>query len=480
LQLRALAAPLFTALLLASCGGAGGGGQTRLVPAASGNPAPVVPSQFTLMDVQVAPYAVWADTVRAQPLAVTARTKSVGAIGLSLSYFDGLIGGSGTQITKPMFDDGTHGDAVAADGIWTLALRLDVHEPAVLRLYDGQVDALPITIQASDGSGIVAPTNSIEARLDVAMLDPALRGSVAATVVDASMLVTDSVVNLVDPTFESRTIARTTQRLYDVFAGDPFDFAVIFHTRTSGDGIPRSFSVENDVLGIGLTAFDQSAEYGSAGALQQVVFQNAHTLGLEINHELGHRWAAYLNKPALNLTLGNGVHWGPSAHVGQMGNGPFLQSEADGYRVTNADGSDHFVSNSYSNLELYLMGLAAADEVAPLRFVTDPNVDVRFGALLPEPATRLVTIDDIRAVYGARQPSGAAAPNAFSAAFVVVSDDFLTQAEYTLTTIIARYLAGTSSGGQRSGGLFEISDPPSFSACTGFRATLDTTLPPLP
>jgi len=472
--------PLASALLLVSCGGGAGGGETPLSPSANGNPAPGVPSQFTLEDVQVTPYAVWADALHSQQITVTARTKSVGNIKLTLSYFDALVGGSGAQITKPMFDDGTHGDAVAADGVWSLAFHVEVAEPSVLRLYDGEADTLPITIQASDGSGLVVPTNSIEARLDVAVLNPMLRGTVAASIVDASTLVTDSVVNLVDPNFDDQAITRTMQRLYGMFADDPFDFAVIFHTRTTGDGIPRSLSVKNDVAGIGLDTYDHSADYGSAGALQQVVFQNAHTLGLEINHEFGHRWAAYLNRSALNLTLPNGVHWGPSDHVGQMGNGPFLQSEGGQFRVTNADGSDHFISNPYSDLELYLMGLARADDVTPLRFVTDRGVNVQFGALLPAAATQLVTIDDIIAVYGARQPSVAASQTAFRAAFVVMSDHFLAEAEYTLTTVIARYLAGTSSGGQRTGGLFEVSDPPSFGACTRFRATLDTTLPPLP
>ena len=54
-----------------------------------------------------------------------------------------------------------------------------------------------------------------------------------------------------------------------------------------------------------------------------------------------------------------------------MGNGPYLLQEPDGLRVTNADDSDKFVANPFSNLELYLMGLAQPDEVPPLRFVTD-------------------------------------------------------------------------------------------------------------
>jgi hypothetical protein len=71
----------------------------------------------------------------------------------------------------------------------------------------------------------------------------------------------------------------------------------------------------------------------------------------------------------------------------------------------------------------------------------------------------------------------AASQNAFSAIYVVVSDRVLTAPEYALTSLLAQYAAGTSAGGKRTGGLFEALDPPSFGAATGFRATLDTTLP---
>ncbi len=88
-----------------------------------------------------------------------------------------------------------------------------------------------------------------------------------------------------------------------------------------------------------------------------------------------------------------------------------------------------------------------------------------------------MTIDDIVSVYGARVPAVAASQNAFAALYVVVSDRLLSAPEYTLTSLIAQYAAGTSNGGKRTGGLFEALDPPSFGAATGFRATLDTTLP---
>jgi len=461
--------------LLAGCGGGAGGG-AAITPAANGNPAPGAAS-FTLNDVSVAPYAVWSDDV-GHPITVTARTaNSTGDIRLTLSYFDGLVGGSGAQIAASMYDDGTHGDAVAHDGVWTLTFALGIAAPTHLRLYDGRVDSISIAITAAAGNATVAPANSIDARVDLALVDRALENDYPARAIDATMQATDTMVNIVDPNFDETHLERTLTQLYAAIPGDPFDFAILFRTRTSGDGVPRSVGVKNDVGGINVAAFDRTADYGSAGRLQQVVYQNAHVLGLETNHEIGHRWAAYLHLPALNLSLPTGFHWGPSNHVGQMGNGPYLLEEAGGYRVTNANDSQNFVINAFSSLELYLMGLARPDEVQPLRFVTDPSVDVQFGALLPAASTRLVTIDDIAGVYGARAPAAIASQSAFTAAYVVVSDRPLTKPEWTLTSHIAHYAGGASPGGKREGGLFEALDPPSFAAATGFRASLETTLP---
>jgi hypothetical protein len=472
---------LVTAAGATGCGGgAGGGAAAAAAPApsaTSGNPALGVSANFTLDRIQVAPYAIWADAIGSQPITVTARTTGTTDIHLSLTYFDELIGGSGQRIVEPMFDDGSHGDATAGDGVFTRTLVLDVTEPQLLRLYDGQIDTIPIAIEASDGRSFVAPSNSIDARTDLALVSPTLRGQDPPQSADATTRVTDTLVNVIDPSFDATQLESLLQRLYRTFPGDPFDFAVIFATRTTGDGIPRSLGVKNDVGGINLAQFDDSAEYGSAGRLQQVVFQNGKTLGLEINHEIGHRWGAYLNKPALNLSLPTGFHWGTSDHVGQMGNGPYLQADGAGYRVGNGGGADHFVSNPFSKLELYLMGLVPPGEVPAYRFVTDPTVDVQFDAWLAETSTRLVTIDDVVSVYGARTPASSTSQNAFTAVFVVVSDAFLSAAEAALSSHIAHYMAGSSAGGQRSGGLFEVSDPPSFSAATGYRASLQTQLP---
>ncbi len=469
---------VLAALLSACGGGSGGSSEPQGNDVATSNTAPGIIASFSLQNVEVSPYAVWSDALAIQPITVKAHTKATGQIALTLSYFDGLVDGSGARILRPMFDDGTHGDERAGDGVWTLTFTLDLAEPSRLRLYDGLVDSVPIAIAATNGDQApISPDNSIDASIDVSIVARSEQNAFNVRSIDAKTQRTDTMINIVDPTFDDAAIERTMARVYEALPGDPFDFAVLFHTHSTGDGVPRSIGVKNDVAGINVAPFDYSAAYRSAGRLQQIAFQNAHTLGLEINHEIGHRWAAYLNAAALNLSLPTGFHWGASDHVGQMGNGPFLLPDRDGYRVTNAEDSEKFVANPFSDLELYLMGLVRPDEVRPYRFVTDRSVDVQFGAIVPAESTRVVTIDDIINVYGQRVPAMATSQSAFTAAYVVVSDRLLTQPEYTLTSLIAHYASGTSSGGKRSGGLFEVLDPPSFGAATGYRATLDTMLP---
>jgi hypothetical protein len=81
----------------------------------------------------VTPYAVWADGARSRSLLRRAEERRCDRA--QSFYFDGLIGGSGAQITKPMFDDGTHGDAVAATA--SGRSRCVSMWPSPVALYDG-------------------------------------------------------------------------------------------------------------------------------------------------------------------------------------------------------------------------------------------------------------------------------------------------------------------------------------------------------
>jgi hypothetical protein len=468
--------------LAAGCGG-GAGSDTMtsgVAPSPDAGASNAPKGAFRLLDAEVTPYAIWADEIETREITVRVRTGGAGSgIHFEVVCFDEMVGGSGELASFPLFDDGTQGDVIAGDGVWTRAFALGFSEPPILRLYDGQLDRLTLSVVARDAEGnVVAPAHPFDARLDLGVLSPTRAREPTPRAVSAVASISDHVVNLVIPGFDGNAASVVGERLYALYPDDPFDFLVVFSTRLTGDGIPRSIGVRNDAEGIHRPRFDASASFGSAGRLSQVVLQNARVLGVELNHEIGHRWASYLDAPALDLTRPHGVHWGPSNHVGQMGNGPYLEAVGGGrHFVTNAEDSEKFTLNPFSTLELYLMGLVGPEAVAPLRFVTDPAVTVQFGQSLDESATRRVTIDDIVSVYGPRRPAAPDSQKDFRAAIVVVSDRALADTEWALSETVARYVEGTSAGGVRSGGLFDVVDPPAFAAATGFRATLRTELP---
>ena len=198
---------LLSSLLAACGGGAGGASTTPTTVSSSANTAPGVVASFTLQDVEASPYAVWADELSSRSITVKARSTTTGNAALQLSYFDGLIGGSGAQIVKPMYDDGTHGDAMAHDGVWTLTFPLGLAEPDQLRLYDGAVDTVSISIAATDGSKSLSPSNSIDARIDVAVLSRSAENEFPVHAIDATTQATDAML-----TSSIRSSARPTSQ----------------------------------------------------------------------------------------------------------------------------------------------------------------------------------------------------------------------------------------------------------------------------
>jgi hypothetical protein len=156
--------------------------------------------------------------------------------------------------------------------------------------------------------------------------------------------------------------------------------------------------------------------------------------GFEIlGHEVGHRWLARLRvrEPggtASGALLGRGgVHWSF-----------FLDSDAsvlEGNDIAPA-GRGLFettaIARGFSALDLYAMGLAAPEEVAPFFYVAEaddfrparpftagssPEVGVSFSGL-----RRDATIEDVIAVMGPRVPASGAAPRVLRQAFVLVAD----------------------------------------------------------
>lgn len=225
---------------------------------------------------------------------------------------------------------------------------------------------------------------------------------------------------------------------------DVFEQIVIYTTRPLNP-VPGTLAFEvntrNDIRGIGVDAnLDQAAAWGSAGTLASVVYMDAIDPYLDVDgfeilgHEVGHRWLARLTfrdgaGRMSNGLLGRGlVHWSF-----------FFNSDAsvlEGNRIVDQGGGRFEtveITQGYSALDQYAMGLRAPSEVPPLFYVDDPdnfqpNRVFKFSST-PEVGVsftgvrRDVRIEDVVAAMGPRLPEAGRAPRLLRHAFVLVADE---------------------------------------------------------
>ncbi|MBI2871074.1 MAG: hypothetical protein HYY14_05110 [Candidatus Omnitrophica bacterium] len=228
------------------------------------------------------------------------------------------------------------------------------------------------------------------------------------------------------------------QRFYSTHS-DSYDTVIIFVGSTFSaqvepeSGFAFSQGVRNDVLGIGLPIYNDTALFGlSTAQLKNFVNMNdlgeytgptsnvsagsSNITGVEIlGQEVEHRWGAFVNTSVADI-LGRGdAHWsfflnsdddpttGPGASV----------MEGNGW-VDNGDGSFTTTRpfDSFFELDEYIMGLRGAAGVGPMLFVKQAKGKkggVGESNLPAEGVTvtgtaRTVTIGDVIAANGARIP----------------------------------------------------------------------------
>jgi hypothetical protein len=198
-------------------------------------------------------------------------------------------------------------------------------------------------------------------------------------------------------------------------------------------------SVRNEVSGIGFEIHDDSADWGSAGALASVVYMDSVDAYLEVDgfeilgHETGHRWLARLlvrpsDGSSSGALLGRGdAHWSffldSDASVLE---GNQIEETSDG-RFATTD-----IVQRFSPLDQYAMGLrsaaevprffhvALADDFLPPRTYkasSGPEVGVRFSGV-----RRDLSIEDVVAALGPREPPADRAPRLLRQAYVLVAD----------------------------------------------------------
>ena len=380
-------------------------------------------------------------------------------------------------IESELRDDGTGGDAIPDDGIYTITLQAsdvtdnlqpdDVFRPFIgflniyqqqTRIFRGNIFAEVITEQLP-------------------------RGTVESLAANAQN--TQYVFNLIDTAFvtgQSTDITRVVRRFYEYFPDD-FDFINIVYALSRFQN-RFHFAVRNDVLGIGLSVFNNASVYGSSGKLQGIsvfpisgLFDGAESV---YQHELAHQWINFLRVPPLDSgiphwpisSLASGIMGFSIPPSSEGGNYPcFLIPEPGGIRLVPRTGAPVF-----TDLDLYLMGLVPPEQVQEAIVFADqtaartlPCTGVFTGATLK------VRIEDIINAVGRRIPDYTTAPNRFRVATIVVStDELLNEDELAFYSFFAKRAEEPNETPYHLGFAKGIAKP--FSISTAGIASLDAAI----
>lgn len=306
---------------------------------------------------------------------------------------------------------------------WVPAYDPSLHvKPPMAHYPDGSVSQL---VRDADWLDEVARYRRDHPRPFAAPGDVVLQGEVVVVQGDDESIETNG------SSFSIRSIPAITRRVIEK-VGDHFHALTLWTSFDDKGNRSEAYesTVKNEVRGLGVALRDMSASYGSKGTLRSVL--NMKTIALRAGdtaatwlphlstwgQESGHRWMMFMRfiDPRTgresDALLGRDCgHY--QKYVDTQG------SVHDGYAWRdNGDGTFSWTEKEvrYGNLDLYGMGLLAADEVPPF-FLIDGIPGYRYpscrdyGSVMrpPEKMTRGtrvdVGIDDVIVAMGERTPA---------------------------------------------------------------------------
>ena len=326
-------------------------------------------------------------------------------------------------VDRPMYDDGTHGDRVAGDGLWTILFTPE----EILSKNTGDQVFRPFI-----GTCRASKTGTFDVFAEVWTSEIGLR---TVRPIDATGQETDYVVNYTATRNEIQGLdAQKWAKRFYATHGDKYDFLnfVLIYDLIRQ---PSHTRVKQPVQGIDASVFDNSASYGSSGRLlgfttfpMPTFFDGA---GQRTIHEMGHQWMNFLT----GTPFGSGIpHWpkgdiainvmGVAMPNGAFGryNFTFTPNGSGGYVVGPGKEED---GSTFNSMELYLMGLVPPAEVGTFFVLKDQTRDLTVGQTLQPSDITLVTVNDVIAARGPRVPSSADAPKTFRCATIILSEQLL-------------------------------------------------------
>lgn len=250
----------------------------------------------------------------------------------------------------------------------------------------------------------------------------------------------------------------TAQEYQEVFKdiytkfNDNFDFIFLIHNngaKPHNMSYGSTLNISNHVSGIGTEIFDRSKDFGSEGKLK-AIFHFPTLNGLRngpVLHEIMHHWANYAFPTedfdiAARQSISAGPHWGFSGCGGMLGG--FIQSTLQ----TNVDGDSnkYYLKTSpittYSNFEMYLMGLIPPQELTPFDVFTD--IVSWDPPLLVARTRRRYDRATIEEELGVRSPDNTSSQKQFQALVVVATPVPLTSYEWESMDLQAETLSKNS------------------------------------
>jgi hypothetical protein len=383
---------------------------------------------------------------------------------------------------QSLYDDGSHGDRIANDGVYTLhdlKAKIDNFYPFFKRHHNNYGFHIKLINTAGQESIEVAQLGFVDPEVAFPAAD--LGDGCAAT--RSAFFITDTKGEIF-PGYPVTTIVcgssvypAAYKKLYDRFE-DVFDFIILMPETTVREPdtyierVPYCVNVRNDVLHIGQPIFNESANYFSKGRLRSVVY-HSFGFGAILEHEVGHSWGMRLGS-TLGLIgedkkpEGRYGHWVAQADIdGQMSSfiqGCTLADNGDGTWRLKPQNRDYM---PYSPLELYAMGLIPPSEVPAVHLLE--NLDTSNPEKVTAGSVKTYTMAEIMAAHGGeRIPAYPKAQKDFKVAFIFVSDRVFTAGELAYNSCIAEYFASDEPGSYYM---------MPFETATGGKATLDAALP---
>lgn len=241
------------------------------------------------------------------------------------------------------------------------------------------------------------------------------------------------------------------QDIYQKF-DDNFDFIfLVLNEDERPTNLPygQLIQVSNDELGLGMGAFDNSSNYGSAGKLEAVMHltRRDYLRAGPSLHELMHNWGNFgiptESTPAPGKDLKSFPyipHWGftGGSTKGQLGGfeqSTLVENGGNSYTVgtfgPNANGGN---SIPYNELELYLMGMTDISSVSNFDVFSDiTELTINASTFDFTASTRTTyTPASLEALLGTRSPSFATSQKDFTALVIVLTDTPLTKEQWDL------------------------------------------------